>query len=154
MTISKRKIEFAVAGLLAVGIAGAAIAQDAAASIAARQKDMHDVQTNQLIVNDAAAKGDMARAKDASTKLNMAFRDVATRFTPGSGGAAGKTRAGPQIWTDATGFKAKIDHAIDLSDKLIVASSGTDPKVAQLAIGEVNALCADCHNTYRGGGGQ
>ena len=153
MKISKRKIGLAVAGLVAVSLGGAAIAQDAAANITARPKDMRDVQTNQLAANDGAGKGDMARAKDASIKLNLAFRDAATRFTAGSNSVAGKTtRAKAEIWSDPAGFKAKIDHAIDLTDKLVTAASGTDPIAAQLAVGEVNALCADCHGVYRGGG--
>ncbi|MEI7931892.1 MAG: cytochrome c [Alphaproteobacteria bacterium] len=152
MKVSKRKIEFVVAGLLAMGLAGAAIAQDAASNIAARQKDMQDVQANMQAVNSAAGKGDMAAAKEAALKINAAFKDASTRFTAGSDAAAGKTRAKAEVWSDATGFKAKIDGAIATSDKLVAATGGTDMAAVQTAAGDVNALCYGCHTPYRGSG--
>ncbi len=152
MKISKRKIEFAVAGLLALGLAGAAIAQDAAANIAARQKDMQDVQANMLAVNNAAGKGDLAAAKEAALKINLAFKDASTRFTPGADSTVAKTRAKAEIWSDAAGFKAKIDGAIATSDKLVAATNGTDVAAIQTAAGDVNALCYGCHTPYRGSG--
>ena len=150
MKISKRKFEFAIVGLLAAGIAGAAIAQDAAANIAARQKDMQDVQANMMAVNAAAGKGDLPGAKDAAAKLNAAFKDAATRFTPGSNSDAGRTRAKDEVWSDAAGFKSKIDGDIATSDKLVTATNGTDVAAIQTAAGDVNALCYGCHTPYRG----
>ena len=145
----KRAVELAFVGLVGASLAGAslagaAIAQDGAANITARQKAMREIQVNMMAVNDAAGNSDLPRAKEASIKLNAAFRDAATRFTPGSNRV--------EIWSDPAGFKAKVDNAIAMTDRVVAASSGTNAQAAQLAIGEVNALCADCHTVYRGGG--
>ena len=154
----KRAVELAFVGLVGASLAGAslagaAIAQDGAANITARQKAMREIQVNMMAVNDAAGNSDLPRAKEASIKLNAAFRDAATRFTPGSNRVEGKTtRAKAEIWSDPAGFKAKVDNAIAMTDRVGAASSGTNAQAAQLAIGEVNALCADCHTVYRGGG--
>ena len=153
MKFTKRTVELVVVGVVAVSLAGAAIAQDAAANIAARQNDMRTIQANMLIVNDKTGKRDLAAAKEPALKLNAAFKDLATRFTPGSDAKAGpRTRAKDDIFANPAAFKAKVDHAIDLTDKVVTATNGTDPIPAQLAIGEVNALCADCHGTFRSGG--
>lgn len=150
MKVKMRKIEFAIAGMLSASLAGAAIAQDASANIAARQNDMRTIQATNMILNDATGVGDMARAKDAAMKINAAYKDVATRFTPGSDKASGKTtRARADIWADPAAFKAKVDHAIDISNKLVTATSGTDVNAARIASGELNALCDDCHGKYR-----
>ncbi|MEI7933184.1 MAG: cytochrome c, partial [Alphaproteobacteria bacterium] len=128
MKISKRRIEFTVVGLIAVSLAGVAIAQDAAANITARKNDMRTIQANMLIVNDKAGKRDLPAAKEAAGKLNAAFKDLATRFTPGSGSSAGAgaTRAKDDIFANPAAFKAKLDHAIDLTDKVVTATNGTD----------------------------
>lgn len=154
MKISKRTLELAVIGLMGASLAGVAIAQDAAANITARKADMRTIQANMLIVNDKTGKRDLAGAKEAAGKLNAAFKDLATRFPPGSGSSAGAgtTRAKDDIFANPAAFKAKVDHAIDLTDKVVTAVNGTSPEAAQLAIGEVNALCADCHGTFRSGG--
>ena len=93
---------------------------------------------------DAAAIASNAAIAESMSKLPWAA------FVDGSG--AGDTKAKAEIWSDPAGFKAKVDNAIAMTDRVVAASSGTNAQAAQLAIGEVNALCADCHTVYRGGG--
>ena len=64
-------------------------------------------------------------------------------------GSQAGTSAKPDVWTDASGFKAaqaKFEGAVD---KLSVAANSGDLDRVRVAFGDVGASCKACHDSYR-----
>ena len=150
MMKTRRRAEIAVAALLATGLAGAAIAQDAAAHLAARQKDMQTVQASMQASGKAMGANDLPGVKAEADKMHAAFTDFATRFPAGTDSAAGKTRAKAEVWSNNDAFKAAVANAIAKTDAMSKAAASGNMAATEAASGEVNALCYGCHTPFRG----
>ncbi len=144
----RRANEVAAAALLIAGMAGASFAQDAAGAIASRQAFMKGVTPMVTAITTAASKGDMAGARAAAKTMDDGWKVFAASFPAGSDSAAGKTRAKPEIWSDAAGFKAELDKAQASSAAILAATNGTDADAVLQQAGYLN--CTSCHSTYRG----
>ena len=69
-------------------------------------------------------------------------------FPAGSGSGA-ETEAKPEIWSDAAGFKAKMDDFIKQSEQLAaVAKSGDEAKMKE-QFKATAGTCKACHDGYR-----
>jgi cytochrome c556 len=147
---AKRKFEIAIVGLVAAGLAGAAIAQDAAAHLAARQKDMQTVQASMQAISKALGENSLPGVKAEADKMNAAFKDFGTHFPAGTDAAAGKTRAKAEVWSNADAFKAAVDNAVAKTDALSKAAGSGNLAATEAASGEVNGLCYGCHTPFRG----
>ena len=148
MLNARRCAEITAVVLLLAGMAGASFAQDAAGAIAARQAFMKGVTPMVTAITTAAGKGDMAGAKAAAKTLDDGWKTFAASFPAGSDSAAGKTRAKPEIWSDAAGFKAEMDKALASSSAILAETNGTDADAVIQTAGYLN--CTSCHSTYRG----
>lgn len=139
----------AVAAAVAVGLAGAAFAQ-ATEAVAERQAIMKSTGASLGAVRAAAGAGDMAAAKAKAQELSDGFKKFGALFPAGSESPVGKSRAKPEIWTDAAGFKAANDRAIAAADSLLLATGGTDTEAVLAALTSVQQTCGGCHSAYRG----
>jgi cytochrome c556 len=69
-------------------------------------------------------------------------------FPEGSGSGA-ETEAKPEIWTDADGFKVKMDDFVRESQRLAeVARTGDEAKTRE-QFKTMAGTCKACHDTYR-----
>jgi cytochrome c556 len=69
-------------------------------------------------------------------------------FPPGSGSGA-ETEAKPEIWSDAAGFKAKMDDFVTQSQQLAaVAKAGDEAKMKE-QFKATAGTCKACHDGYR-----
>ena len=89
---------------------------------------------------------------DAEHALAAQIVDVAARMpalfeTPNAG--HNNNRAKPEIWTDWSGFSAKIDEFQKASADLATALKGTDPAAWSAALQAAGRSCASCHRPYR-----
>jgi len=149
MATFKMGAQFAAAVILFAGFGGAVFAQ-AVDAIAARQAIMKSAGPSLGAVRTAAGTGDMAAAKAEAQKLSDGFKSFGALFPAGSDISAGKTRAKPEIWTDAEGFKAANDKAVAAADSLLLATGGTDTAAVMAALTSLQQTCGGCHSVYRG----
>lgn len=117
-------VEVALVTALVAGLGGAAIAQDAAANIAARQAFMKGLQAQM-----GAARGGDAAAKAA---VEAGFKAFKGHFPAQPDLTVAKTRAKAEIWSNRAEFNAKVDEAA------AAVAAGGAPN------------CAGCHNAFRG----
>lgn len=68
-------------------------------------------------------------------------------FDPGTTGE--KSRALPEIYSDASKFKAAQDSFQSNAAKLAAASKGGDEAAIKAAIGAVGKDCGSCHDNFR-----
>jgi len=68
-------------------------------------------------------------------------------FTPDT--ANEKTRALPEIYTDAAGFKAANEKLQAEVAKLVTAAKSGNEAMAKAAIGDIGKECGSCHDKYR-----
>ena len=103
-------------------------------------------------ITTAASKGDMAGARAAAKTMDDGWKVFAASFPAGSDSAAGKTRAKPEIWSDAAGFKAELDKAQASSAAILAATNGTDAdavvgtKTAAMNVLDMQTVGAWIHN--------
>ncbi len=100
--------------------------------------------------------GGMAQGKvpyDANiVARNAGYLEVLTKlawdgFTPNT--ANEKSRALPEIYKDAAGFKAANEKLQAEVEKLVTASKSGNEATVKAAIGDVGKVCGSCHDKYR-----
>ncbi|MSO73010.1 MAG: cytochrome c [Rhodospirillaceae bacterium] len=148
-----------VAGMLFIGAGvfgavGVAMAQQKGPTdiIKARQELMKGFGASFKIVNDQlkTEAPDKAAIAEAVKKIADTGKDVGSRFPAGTGAEAGiKTRAKPEIWSQAADFKASADTFVAASAKYLqVVSAGNMDAIK----GEAKSLgdaCGGCHKKFR-----
>jgi cytochrome c556 len=145
----RRVAEAAVVVALVAGLGGAVYAQD---QISQRQALMKSIATdlNQVRTNASATPVNMAAAKASADKLAANMKRFPTLFPKTSDITAGKTRAKPEIWSDAAGWKAANDKATAAANAMAVATNGSDADAVLKAVTAFQQNCASCHTPYRG----
>ncbi len=68
-------------------------------------------------------------------------------FQPSTSGE--KSRALPEIYSDAAKFKAAQDSFQSNAAKLVAASKGGDEAAIKAAIGAIGKDCSGCHDNFR-----
>jgi len=130
----------------------AAKGPDAAATIQARVAAMRGQGGAMRSIGEQAraATPDAAALKAASAKLKASADELPGWFPKGTGPESGqKTRAKPEIWTDAAGFAAASKALRDEAVKLDALTGGSDMAAVQAQLGAVNRACSGCHAKYR-----
>lgn len=90
---------------------------------------------------DAAVAASNASVAEQMSKLPWAA------FTDGSG--TGDTRAKPEIWSNAAGFKAAADRMQGAMTNLATAARGGNLDAIRTAFGAAGATCKGCHDDFR-----
>lgn len=99
----------------------------------------------------AMAKGDVPFDKQAAEQqavlIELLSKQLNSAFPPGSDIAP--TKAKPDIWQDAAGFKSKSDDLQNTAGKLVAASKSGDLAAFKAAFSNMSQSCKACHDGYR-----
>jgi cytochrome c556 len=143
---------------LATGLAGAALAQDAAPTTpggkAVLTRQAHYKELGKAFGGIGAelrkdAPDKAAIAANATTAANLA-KDLPSWFPKGSGPEAGvKTAAKAEIWTDAAGFAAAVSKLQAETTKLQQVASAGDIDAIKAQVRATGGACKACHDAYR-----
>lgn len=147
----KTMMSAVLAAGLVLGVAGASYAAfDAAAVIKTRQDGMKSQGGALKGLGQGLAGGaSAADLKPFSTKLVETSAALPGWFPKGSGAESGvKTKARPEIWSDAAGFKAAGDNLKVQAGKLDAAVAGGDIDAIKAQFGATRAACKACHDKY------
>lgn len=108
---------------------------------------------------NADALGDTVRRSGALDTKEVALRaerlaafgpQIAEGFPkPEAGDKGPVTDAAPEIWSDAAGFKSKIDGYLAASQKLVEAAKSGDEAQMKTQYRNVMSSCRACHDTYK-----
>jgi cytochrome c556 len=136
-----------------MGLAGAALAQDAGAVIAKRQDAMKaqgkDMGAIKAFIDD---KGDLAAAQKAGNDLASRMTELLGLFPPKTGmaEAPGKSYARPAIWAEWDKFTAAQSAADQRAVALVSALKGGDKGTIGAAFGDMGKNgCGGCHTPFR-----
>lgn len=134
------------AACAALGVAGAAFAQDV---VTARRDGLKGMGAHlEAIKAVSDARGDPRPLVGRIDDMIAFFNGLPARFPEGSG--TGNTRALPTIWSDRAGFeRASANMVTQLQAMRAVAASG-DAAALPAAFQQTGATCGACHRPYRG----
>ncbi len=96
-----------------------------------------------------AGSPDFAALQKAADAVQKASVNQQQWFPKGTGPEAGKTRALPEIWTDAAGFAAAMKMFEDRTPALAAAANAKDIDAVKKAFREVGGACKNCHDKFR-----
>ena len=148
--MSKRIIELALCAVLFAGAATAGLAQGPD-SVAKRAGAMKSMGGAAGAVKAAAGMGDFATASAKAKELAATAHSLPSLFPAGTGPADGvKTRAKPEVWSDAAGFKKAADKAAADADAVVTAADSKNADAVNAALTTFQGNCGACHNAYRG----
>ena len=83
----------------------------------------------------------------ASQIADAAARMLGLFETPNAGHNNNRARA--EIWSDWTGFSAKVDEFQDVTAALSASLKSTNPAAWSSAVQTVGQSCSSCHRSYR-----
>ena len=98
----------------------------------------------------AILKGDVSHRADLviHAQALAASGEMMTHLFP-AGSGTGKTKAKPEIWTNAGDFKAKLDEYRAASKALAAAAQTGDGAAIGAAMGRTGKSCKGCHDKYQ-----
>lgn len=143
--------------MLAVVIAGSAIALPAAAQFAKPEDAIKYRKSGMFMMSThlgrvaAMASGkapfDPKVAAENAEAATMLSKLPYAGFIDGTD--KGDTRAKPEIWTERAKFDAAASKMQEEMAKLNVAAKGGNLDAIKGAVGETGKACKACHDTYR-----
>ena len=116
-----------------------------------RQQGIMQQFTANMNALTAIRMGTVGQPSDAllrATILQQLALSLTNAFPAGSAGEG--SRALPAIWSDAAGFKARVDAIQAAAANLVTAARGTDMAAVATAQMAMNATCGACHMAFRG----
>lgn len=147
-----RILEAVLCVAIFAGAATTVLAQGGPAdTIAKRSAAMKGMGGALGAIKGAAGTGDFDTAAAKAKEVQATVHGLGDLFPAGSGPESGaKTRAKPEIWTDAAGFKAALDKAGAASDGLVAATASKNADQVNAALTAFQGTCGGCHTPYRG----
>lgn len=143
----KNRILAAGVGLvLSAGFVVEALAQTPAAHVRQRQSAMNLQGKYMAQMNPKAAYDQAAFVRSAGF-LDALSRMPWDNFVPATQGE--KSRALPEIYSDAAKFKQAQDNFQGAVTKLVAATKSGPEQTVRAAWGEVNNSCNACHDAFR-----
>ncbi len=144
--MKNKKFAIAVSALLSAGFVAEAVAQSPAAQVRQRQAAMV-LQGKYLSAMNPKVPYDQA-----SFVRNAAYLDVLAgmawdTFVPATQNE--KSRALPEVYSDAAKFKQAQDSFKATTAKLAAAAKSGPEQTVRAAWGEVNNSCNACHDAFR-----
>ena len=85
--------------------------------------------------------------EESANKLQQQSKEVAALFPPGS--THEKSRAKPEIWSNASGFQKRVTEFQTSSAELVKAVATKDKQKIADAYGAVGKACGGCHDDFR-----
>jgi cytochrome c556 len=89
---------------------------------------------------------DAAVVKEHGEAIAARFEQAKTLFVPGTEQGPPETYAKPEVFSDAAGFGAALNQAIDASHA--VAAVTEEAQLGE-AVGNLGGACKNCHDKYR-----
>ncbi len=96
----------------------------------------------------AAAKGDVKTLENPAKAMGRYAALIPALFPQGTA-AGNNTKALPEVWSDAAGFKKAADGLGEASAMLVKAAAAGDAAGVDAAIKAVGDACGACHRGYR-----
>ena len=142
----------AVAAVVTTAAAQTRVAGTPAERIHARQANYKQMGGALKAIN-AELKGD-APSIDVirqSSHLIVTYAPQVLRWFPrGTGAEAGvRTRAKPEIWSDAAGFRRRGAGLLVAARNLDAAARRGDLAAVRVAVPQLAQACSNCHDNYR-----
>ena len=147
----KRPVLAAALALSAIGVGGAAVAQNKDKIIAERQNLMKDQGREAIVVrNYLEGKADQAAALSAVESLTKSVPTVPNYFPPGTDGPTpdGKWATKPEVWSEHDKFLASVKKVGDQVAVLDAALRGGDKAKVEAAYKDLG-FCSACHEPFR-----
>ena len=146
--------KFALAGAAVAAICGAAYAQrpNAAATIQARQGNYKQMAAALKGISDQLRSGspDIAQIRPRAALLADRSVHVLGWFPHGTGPEAGvRTRAKPDIWSNAAAFRQAGAAFVVAARSLNRAAQAGDIAQVRAAMPAVTRGCGGCHDDFR-----
>lgn len=145
-----------LASVAVAALCGAAYAQrpaaNAAATIQARQGNYKQMAAALKGISDQVRAGspDIAQIRPRAALLADRSVHVLTWFPRGTGPEAGvRTRAKPDIWTNAGGFRQAGATFVVAARALNAAARTGDIGQVRTALRDVIRACSGCHDSFR-----
>ena len=134
------------AAIMAMGMAGAAVAQDV---IAQRREGLRGMGRQMEAIKAVTdARGDTRPLVERVDTMIAFYRGLPALFPSGSG--TGETRALPTIWSDRAVFEQVNANMITQLGVLRAAAASGDVAATKAAFNQTGATCGTCHRPYRG----
>lgn len=134
------------AAIMAVGMGGAAVAQDV---IAQRREGLRGMARQMEAIKAVTdARGDTRPLVERVDAMVTFYRGLPAMFPAGSG--TGDTRALPTIWSDRAGFEQAATNMVTQLGALRSAAASGDVAATTAAFNQTGAACGACHRPYRG----
>lgn len=142
-----------LAAFIGLAATGGAIAQTAAQkAVTARQAGYKQMGAAFKAINDELKAGSPNAGAIAANakKMSDLAGQVPGWFPKGSGPEAGvKTKAKPEIWSDAAGFAAAARALQPETVKLQKLAAAGDLDGVRAQVRAVGGACKQCHDKYR-----
>ena len=143
-----------IAAALLAAVAGVGLAQAAGSADDAIQARQAEMKANNKAMGDLVAilKGqtpyDPATVKAAADSITAATAtaEAAKAWDASFQTGSVKSRAKPEVWSDAAGFAAAKDK---LSSAVVALAATTDQGSFKQAFMQLGGACKGCHETYR-----
>ena len=127
---------------------GVGYAHEGAAGIIKERMDkFQQARLHMKQIRGALLADDFVAIAAITQEMRPWAQDMADYFPEGSDDAP--SEALPAIWTDSTGFLAKISQYQAGIQQLNAAALSQDKDATRAAFGVVGASCQSCHRTYR-----
>lgn len=155
MTLIRLAAAVAISGAALAFAAPCAVAQDSPGQAAQKAREAHFKEIGKAFkgINDQIKSGapDMAVVKPNAETVRLLSTQVSTWFPANSAPGAGvKTRAKPEVWSDAAGFAAAADAFKVQAAKLAVVAGGpADLAALKGQFAATGGTCKGCHDKYR-----
>ncbi len=145
-----KKLTVALAGVLAFGLAGSAVADQYEDAIKYRQAAFTMVKGN-FGPMGAMVKGERPFDAAAFAKFAENFAALAKMSDDGfiDGSDMGDTKAKPEVWEKRAEFDAKMKKFQELADKLAVAAKSGDLGAIKPQFGAAAKTCKACHDDFK-----
>ena len=134
------------AAVAALGMAGAAFAQDV---IAQRREGLRGMGRHMEAIKAVSdARGDTRPLVARVDEMIVFYQGLPALFPAGSG--TGQTRALPTIWSDRAGFEQASANMVTQLQAMRATAAAGDNAALTAAFNQTGATCAACHRPYRG----
>jgi cytochrome c556 len=147
----KFNLYWLVAGLIAAA-ATAAVAQNAASVIQARQAHYKQIGAASKGIHDELAKPapSVAAIQGFASTIDTLAPQIPSWFPPGSGPEAGvKTAAKPEIWTNPTGFAQAASGLAAEAHKFDQVAQAGNVDAIRAEYANLGKACLTCHSQFR-----
>jgi cytochrome c556 len=148
----KHALIAAIIGTSTLLASGTVSAQAKPEDVIKYRKALMVMQSNSLRPIAGMVKGQRPYDKDIAIRnaamLELTGKMMMETVSAGSDKGA-ETRAKPEIWSDAAGFKKASDNFTAEATKLSEAAKAGNVDALKAQIGGVIKACDSCHDTYR-----